>query len=125
MNKDISRYLRKIKKHLYCSPKTRSYLLDHFRESLSSFLDENPEPDYQQLIAAFGPPEEMAAVIMEGVSDAERRFYRKRKNMKIIFAGIAAALFIVFSIYVFFLKELKTITLTDELILETAVKVDD
>ena len=38
-----------------------------FRQSLFLFLDEVPSPSYNDLVEAFGPPEQMAQVLLEDV----------------------------------------------------------
>lgn len=114
MNKDSTRYRRALKKQLQCNVSLRRQLLTQFDNSLVSFEEEFPSPTFSQLESAFGPPAEMAAVMMEGVSDREAKKYGIRKKLIRIFAGIAAALFIAFSMYVFFEKEFSVVTFEDD-----------
>lgn len=115
MNKDTARYLRALKKQLRCGASARRQILTRFDDSLVHFEEEFPSPTYAQLETAFGPPPEMAAVLMEGISDRETQKYAIRKKLIRIFAGIAAALFIAFSMYVFFEKEFSVITFEDSI----------
>lgn len=115
MNKDTARYLRALKKQLRCGASARRQILTRFDDSLVHFEEEFPSPTYAQLETAFGPPPEMAAVMMEGVSDRETQKYAIRKKLIRIFAGIAAALFIAFSMYVFFEKEFSVVTFEDSI----------
>lgn len=105
MNKELTRYRRALKKHLHCGVSTRRQLLDRFDNSLSDFLADCPTPTQEQLKSAFGPPEEAAGVLMETVSENEQIQCQKRKTLLRILAGIAAALFVAFAIYVFYMKE--------------------
>lgn len=105
MNKEISRYQRELKKHIRCNVITKRKLIRQFNDSLFSFLVDQPDPTYEQLVAAFGPPQEMASILMEELSEREKIRYRFAQKVKIIFLGILATLFILFSLYVFFEKE--------------------
>lgn len=109
MNKDIAQYRRIIKKNLHCNATTRAKLLAQFEVSLSPLLEDHPAPTYAQLEAAFGPPAEMAIILMEGVSPKDQRRYYARKTLLKLLAGLAATLLIVFAIYVFFEKEYSNI----------------
>lgn len=110
MNKDTARYRRALKKQLRCGASVRRQILTRFDDSLVHFEEEFPSPTYAQLETAFGPPPEMAAVLMEGISDRETQKYAIRKKLIRIFAGIAAALFIAFTIYVYFFKDITYIS---------------
>lgn len=116
MNRNIVRYQRQLKKHMPCGFRTRNDLLTQFRSSLSVFLDEQPEPTYGQLIDAFGPPDEMAAVMMAAVAEKEQLRYHKCRKVRTVLAGFAAIMFIAFSLYVFYIKEVTIISFEGELI---------
>lgn len=114
MNKEIIRYQRELKKHLQCGMHIRKKLLSQFRDSLSSFLEENPEPNYEQLITAFGPPEEMANILMEAVPTSEQLRYRRNNKLVKILYGFVAVLFIMFALYVFYMKEFTIVTVESD-----------
>ena len=105
MYNDILRYRRSLKKQLRCGPLARKKLLDRFGGSLAPFLEENPAPGYEQLVSAFGPPEEMAAVLMESVSAKEQARYQTGRKLIQILAVLVAVLFLAFVLYVFFVKD--------------------
>lgn len=113
MNKDTAHYRLALKRQLRCGASVRRQILTRFDDSLARFEEEFPSPTYAQLESAFGPPPEMAAVMMECVSDREKKKYGNRKKLIRIFAGIAAALFIAFTIYVYFLKDITYISYDD------------
>ena len=110
MNKELTRYRRALKKHLHCGVSTRRQLLDRFDNSLSDFLADCPTPTQEQLKSAFGPPEEAAGVLMETVSENEQIRCQKRKTLLRILASAVAVLFIVFTIYVYFVKDIVLIS---------------
>lgn len=113
MYNDILRYRRSLKKQLRCGPLARKKLLDRFGGSLAPFLEENPAPGYEQLVSAFGPPEEMAAILMESVSAKEQARYQTGRKLIQILAVLVAVLFLAFVLYVFFVKEYSVIKMYD------------
>lgn len=113
MNNESARYRRALKKHLHCGGETRRQLLKQFDKSLDAFQEDQPTPTRAQLESAFGPPEAMAAVLMERVSEAEQARYLRNKKIIRILAGIVLALFVAFVIYVFCVKEFTIITVHD------------
>lgn len=78
MKNCVTRYKKILKRNLYCSGNTRKRLLQKFEIALSAFLEDNPTPSMDELSAAFGPPKEMASVLMEEVPKQEVARYRAR-----------------------------------------------
>ena len=76
-------------------------------------LEETPEPSLNQLREAFGPPEEMAQVLMTEVSPEEKAEYRRNRQMRRIAAGIIVVVFVLFTMYVYFEKQ-KPLTVINE-----------
>ncbi len=104
MTECIKKYERSVKKALHCSSATKAKLLDGFRATLNAFSEENPSPDAQALYEAFGPPEEMAKLLMESTTEADRAQYRRNKLFLRIGVVILIATIILFTIYVCFVK---------------------
>lgn len=102
---DLSEYKNKLKKKLRCCRATKKILLEQFSASLSVYLEEHPTPTAEALHTAFGPPEEMALVLMEAVSETEKSKYRSRMILKHIIAGVLVALFLAFTAYVYMIKQ--------------------
>ena len=105
MTNCIKEYERALKKELRCSKAAKKRLLEQFSTPLAAFTEENPMPDTQALHDAFGPPAEMAKTLMVDTTEQERKAYTRNKR---ICRGIAigcAALLLVFTVYVFFIKE--------------------
>lgn len=105
MNKETVRFRRELGRLLPCCPGRKRELLSKFDDSLSPFLEDCPAPGYEQLKAAFGPPEEMASVLIGAVPEKEKqRFHlwqRVRKSLLILLF----VLVFLFGFYAYFLKE--------------------
>jgi len=106
MNRELLRYTRAVKKQLRCTGKTRKALSQRLRGMLGAYEDENPAPSAQELVSAFGPPEEMAATLCESLTEADLRGYSRQKLLIRIAAGAAVVALLLFSIYVIFQKEM-------------------
>lgn len=113
MTNTVMQYERLLKKQLRCTTAVRKRLLEKFRGVLLVFLEETPEPSLNQLHEAFGPPEEMAQVLMTEVSPDEKAVYRRNRRIQCIAAGVIAVVFVLFTMYVYFEKQ-KPITIIDE-----------
>lgn len=106
-------YEKLLKKRLRCTTAVRKRLLEKFRGALLVFLEETPEPNLNQLREAFGPPEEMAQVLMTEVPPEEMAKYRRNRRIRRIAAGAIAVVFILFTMYVYFEKQ-KPLVMIDE-----------
>ena len=115
MNKDIARYRRELKRILHCYGAKRQEILGSFEYALSSFMEECQNPTYTQLTDAFGPPEAMAYVMMEKVSEEEKDRYRRWWVVLKALTVFAVICFVLFSIYTFFWKQFTIIEIYDEL----------
>lgn len=113
MNKPTKRFLRCIRKNLACSRVIRRRLMKPFLRTLELYLEEKPEPYEEDLLDAFGPPEELAEFMMESVTPGQRTRYRVgRWAVRIIAAALVVA-FIVISMLVLQYK-LDGFEITDE-----------
>jgi len=93
MNACILQYRNKLKKAIQCGYRARKRLLEQFDLSLEAFLEDYPAAGEAQITAAFGPPEEMAQVLMASVTEAERRqFHTQRRYLRIAAVILAALL---------------------------------
>ncbi|MBR7122687.1 MAG: hypothetical protein IKC95_04460 [Oscillospiraceae bacterium] len=106
-------YEKLLKKRLRCTTAVRKRLLEKFRGALLVFLEETPEPNLNQLREAFGPPEEMAQVLMTEVPPEEMAKYRRNRRIRRIAAGAIAVVFVLFTMYVYFEKQ-KPLVMIDE-----------
>lgn len=90
-------YRKQLKKSLRCTAAVKNRLMNTFESSFSSYLEENPVPLKEDLLAAFGPPEEMAAVLMTEVSEEEKEEYRRRITLQRIFIWVLIPIVILVS----------------------------
>lgn len=108
-----AQYRKKLTKSLRCCKETKADLLASFDRQLEIFLEDCPDPTEEELTAAIGPVEDMAADLMARVSEEDQARYRKRLLINRIVAGVLAALFVLFACYAFFEKEYTDIEMTD------------
>lgn len=120
MNHEVMRYERALKKQLRCTLSTKKRLLQQFRVSLDTYLEDNPAPSKADLLNAFGTPEDMGRVLMEAVSTSEIEKYRKRTLFLKIAATIIGAILLIQLIYSLFFKDY-TIVTNDSIIINPAV----
>ena len=99
MKKCAQQYRRALIKSLRCSSQTRKELLNSFDCSLEAYFEEYPEATAEDLRSAFGPPERMAWVLMEGISDEEIAKHRMQQLLKQIAAGLFLVLLLVLAAY--------------------------
>ena len=100
-----ARYRRALKKQLRCTTAVRSRLLADFDNTLDVYLEEHAEPTIGDLSAAFGPPEEMASILMAQTTPQEQAHYRKKTIAIRALAYIVAGIFVLFTIYIWFVKD--------------------
>lgn len=92
MNHSLRAYRKALKSQLCCCAGTRRKLLIQFDQMSASFLAENPSPSQAELIAAFGPPRELAGQLMEEVSEQELQQHRRSRWLFRISAAAIALL---------------------------------
>lgn len=89
------RYCRELRRALACVPELRDRTVVQMTDSLEEYLEDHPEADYQQLVQAFGTPEQAAENVLseldaQQVQQALKR-YRWRRTAAIILAGLFLA----------------------------------
>ena len=109
-------YTKHIRNHLHCNRKFRKELLIQFQSILSIFLEDHPAPTYAQLVDAFGPPEETAKALMMKLPESSNRKYLLKLQMLKFILAVVSAIFIGFTIFTYFLKDVTVITVVDELV---------
>lgn len=95
-NPDLHRYEKELVRHVSGFHR-RKALLTSFRQSLIPFLEENPSPTYEDLLSAFGPPEQMVQNITQSTSlpDAPT----KKGRIALILIGCFVVLVICLSVF--------------------------
>ncbi len=100
-----ARYRRALKKNLRCSTGAQKRLLAGFDNTLDAYLEEHTEPTIDDLSAAFGPPAEMASILMAQTTPQEQAHYRKKTIAIRALAYILAGILVLLTIYIWFVKE--------------------
>lgn len=100
----VAQYRRALKKKLRCSSKAKKRLLTGFVQTLTAYLEENSNPSMEELSAAFGPPREMAEVLMTQISNQEYAIYRRKTLCLRILTSILIVVVVLFTLYVWFYK---------------------
>ena len=102
MTKGWNKYKREVKASLKCDRKLRRNLLSQ----LEDFKDSSGVEDgaYDQFAISFGPPQEMASALMEGVSVKEIRKFQNEKKMWRFLLCIFVAVLVAGTLYISGLK---------------------
>ncbi len=90
-NKDIKRYLRKVKGWIPCAGKTKKQIMDQICASVQEYLKQKPEASFSDLCARFGSPQDIAAAYIDNTETAEI-LKNLRIRRKIVTVAVAAAL---------------------------------
>lgn len=98
-------YRSVLKKQLRCGIAARERLLKKLDGIIVAYLEERGECTMDDLIDAFGPPEEMAKILTAEITPQEQEHYRKNTFLKRGLAVVLAATLAVFTFYVWFYKE--------------------
>ncbi len=117
MNHETAHYEKALNDQLRCTGNVKRRLLRHFRDSLEAFLEDHPSPTADDLRNAFGPPEVMANILMESVSQGDRMKYWRYQKMKRAVIVILTVLFMIYVGFILFWKQ-KPITSTNEIIID-------
>lgn len=107
MNHSALLYSRRVNRHLQCSPNGKIRLLESFTPNLEMYLEEHPDASYNDFCEAFGPPADMAATLLLEATSQEKQTYRRGRLLLRITAGALCAMLLLFSAYVFFIKEFR------------------
>lgn len=99
-----AQYRRALEKKLRCGSETKKRLLDGFDQTLAVYLEERGEPTMDDLTAAFGPPEEMAEILMTEVTPQELAQYRRYSLFTQLLASILTVILVLSTVYIWFYK---------------------
>lgn len=106
MTNETAKYRKAVKKQLLCCGNVRKRLLEKLDTLLASYTEENGAVTAEDLILAFGPPEETARTLMAEVTPQEHTLYRRRKVAIRILSGILSAFILLFTVYIYFIKSI-------------------
>lgn len=105
MTDGLTHYRKTVRKSLRCGWGAKRRLLAQFDDYCLTSAEDSSVQTYDQIAAAFGPPEEMAHTLMQEVTPAEQAAYQRSKLFLRICAGILAAAWVMFTLHTFFIKE--------------------
>lgn len=125
MNICVSQYKDRVKRNLSCCSSAKARLLAKLDTYLEFYLDEHSSPTVDDLINAFGPPEEMSKVLMNELSANEVQNYHKFVIIKRTMAAMLLGVLILFTAYIFFIKEYNNITIIEEAIINETLDVSE
>ena len=80
MNRNIKKYLKKVRADIPCGFRKKKQLMHAFLTSLEQYLHDNPDATDQDIVDAFGTPKEMAEMLSEKISESDIRRYQKFKK---------------------------------------------
>ena len=93
--RELSKYLRQVKKYLPCTARMKRRLIAEIREGATAFMRENLFVDHKTLAELFGAPEDVAASYVESTGTAEiLRSLRVRRRIVAIVSIVAAVILI-------------------------------
>ena len=104
MNRNIKKYLKKVRADIPCGFRKKKQLMHAFLTSLEQYLHDNPDATDQDIVDAFGPPKEMAEMLSEKISESEARQYRRRK--KVVFTASILLICLLLAWIIFLLYDL-------------------
>lgn len=79
LNKQIDRYLKKVKKYLVMKPQKKKEYITELKSEIETYVEENEITDIKSVISFFGTPEECAKRNFSGV---ELQYIHKRLKVK-------------------------------------------
>lgn len=116
MSRASDRYLRRVGKRLCASRQTKDRLLC----GLAGELAEAGDAGYDELVRAFGTPEDAAAELQESVNEAEAAASRSKSRRIAISLGIVEVVLVVtLAFYIWYVDANRAVYVTKE-ILDTA-----
>lgn len=105
MIETTTQYRNQIKRKLRCTPSTKKQLLEKFDSMFNTYREENPCASAVDVEMAFGSSDEMARILMDEITPQEYEQYRRVKTFAHIIAAILLAAFALFTIHIYFMKE--------------------
>ncbi len=78
-NKAAQKYLNQVRHSLICGMADRKRLIGRCKELMNSFQQENPYPEYDGFVAAFGKPADCAADLLSTLDDSKVESARQKR----------------------------------------------
>lgn len=117
MTTAIERYKRGVTRNLRCDSVARRRLMARFEDTLKVYLEDfgwpNNSPSEQDLVNAFGPPAQMADILLADITAEEQARYRKKKKVKKAIAAILIAALVLLTVYIWIYKDVGITSVDD------------
>ena len=91
MQKQLNNYFREIRSYLPCSAKLKKSILSRLKETVNSYLHDNPDADFAQLEAHFGTPRQIADSYIGELSVTEISEKLQLRKRILIAVGVLCA----------------------------------
>ena len=106
MNTQEKNYRKQVRKALLCGRKEKQQLTAALDRDLARFREETPEPTAEELSAAFGTPEDMAASLMAQLPEGTQKKFQKCKRVWKWIVSAVIIFLIAFFAFVAYTKEI-------------------
>lgn len=115
MNDGFQKYRRAVRRNLRCTRAVKQRLLARLEQFREDALGGPEGCTYEQAVADFGPPEELARTLTMEVSPEEQQSYRKRRLVRYIIAAVLLLCYLITSTYIIYIKQVTVITATENI----------
>lgn len=94
MNRELKRYLRQVRSWLPCTKKVKKKITTDIASSISSYLEENPSANFEDIQRRFGTPHQIASAHVDEMGAVEllQNLRVRRRVVRITTIGVAAVL---------------------------------
>lgn len=113
MNTQEKNYRKQVRKALLCGRKEKKQLTAALDRDLARFREETPEPTAEELSAAFGTPEDMAASLMAQLPEGTQKKFQKCKRVWKWIVSAVIIFLIAFFAFVTYTKEIPVYEVED------------
>ena len=110
MNDIEKKYLQSVKASLVVCPKPlQKRTLEHLKDSLAAFEDENPMATEKEMIEYFGTPDEFATSFVSSMDEEDiiREIKKGKRNKRIVVITCVIALALLIGTYVYMIRDNK------------------
>lgn len=90
VNRDVKRYLREVNSWLPCRRKLKTKIVAEITSNVSLFVTENSNSGYNEIVARFGTPQQIASTYVDEMETTEllNDLRIKRKIVSTVIAGV-------------------------------------
>ena len=113
MNTQEKNYRKQVRKALLCGRKEKQQLTAALDRDLARFREETPEPTAEELSAAFGTPEDVAASLMAQLPEGTQKKFQKCKRVWKWIVSAVIIFLIAFFAFVAYTKEIPVYEVED------------